>query len=156
MPAEPSTPERFPYGSPARYHLQHAHLFASDLELTLAFYRRWFDARVVWDGDVGGARNVFVQIGKGALHFYGQPPRDAHRSGGIHHIGIQVAGLRDLYERMKAGGVRLPNPIRAMGGGGYFMIEAPDHVLIELFEPGPEVDRNPALRDYFGFGQTGA
>jgi hypothetical protein len=64
-----------------------------------------------------------------------------------------VVGLQDLYGRMQAGGVKLPNPIRDFGdGGGYFMIEAPDHVLIELFEPGADVKDDPALRDYFGFG----
>jgi hypothetical protein len=58
---------------------------------------------------------------------------------------------------MRLGGVALPNPIRALGtDGGYFMIEAPDHVLIELFEPGADVEDDPALRDYFGFGQPGA
>lgn len=156
MPTEPAPPERHPYGSDARCHLQHAHLFASDLGKTLAFYQRWFDAKVVWDGPVGGARNVFLQIGKGALHFYDQPPK-GDRGGGIHHIGIQVVGLRDLYARMQAGGVTLPNPIRELwSGGGYFMIEAPDHVLIELFEPGAEAARDPVLRDYFGFGAPAA
>lgn len=56
-----------PYGRDERFHLQHVHLFASDLDQTIAFYMRWFDARISWDGDYGGARNVFMKIGIGAL-----------------------------------------------------------------------------------------
>lgn len=55
-----------PYGRDERYHLQHVHLFASNLGETIAFYTRWFDALVVWDGDYGGARNVIMKIGIGA------------------------------------------------------------------------------------------
>ena len=43
---------RYPYGRTQRYHLQHVHLFASDVEATIAFYRTWFDAEVIpWPQD---------------------------------------------------------------------------------------------------------
>lgn len=60
-----SSPEdwHYPYGSPARYPLQHTHLFASDIASTIAFYRTWFDAEVVWEGVYAEARNVFMKIG---------------------------------------------------------------------------------------------
>ena len=58
----------FPYGSDQRYHLHHSHLFASDIEATIAFYETWFDAKVVWDDGVRGARNVYMKIGIGAMH----------------------------------------------------------------------------------------
>lgn len=61
---------RYPYGSPTRFHLQHTHLFASDIEATIAFYRTWFDAEVVRDGVYAQARNVFMKIGIGAMHLY--------------------------------------------------------------------------------------
>lgn len=139
---------RFPYGRTDRYHLQHIHLFARDIAHSIDFYTRWFDAEVAWDGDYGGARNVFMRIGIGALHFYDQPPRELHRNA-VHHLGMQVVGLQDLYDRMKAAGVHLPNPIRRSKGGGYFMLEAPDQVLIEAFEPGAE--RDPNVLAYYGY-----
>ena len=146
--SSPPSPEH-PYGRDDRYHLQHVHLFASDIDATLAFYTQWFDARVAWDGDYGGARNVFVKIGIGAIHLYEQPPRDLGRNA-VHHLGFQVVGLRDLYDRMKAAGVDLPNPIREHQGGGYFMVNAPDDVLLEVFEPGPS--RDPRVLAYYGLG----
>ena len=106
----------FPYGSDQRYHLHHSHLFASDIEATIAFYEAWFDAKVVWDGGVRGARNVFMKIGIGAMHLYDQPPRDIGKNA-IHHLGMQVVGLAELYERMMAAGLNIPNPIGILGAG---------------------------------------
>ena len=139
---------RFPYGSKQRYHLQHVHLFARELDSTLEFYRRWFDGEVMWDGDYGGARNVFMKIGIGALHFYDQQPRELGHNA-VHHLGMQVVDLQDLYDRMKTAGLHLPNPIRTSKGGGYFMVQAPDQVLIEAFEPGPE--RDASVLRYYGY-----
>jgi predicted enzyme related to lactoylglutathione lyase len=146
-----ATPDdwQYPYGTRQRYHLQHVHLFASDLNATIVFYRTWFDAEVIWDGDVAGARNVFMKIGIGALHLYDQQPRGEGRNA-VHHLGMQVVGLDELYARMKAAGLHVPNPIRRFdAGGGYFMLGAPDGVVIEVFEPGPL--REPAVRQYYGF-----
>lgn len=139
-------PERYPYKSTRRYHLQHTHLFAADLNASIAFYTRWFDAEVMWDGDYGGARNVFMRIGIGALHCYEQPPRD-HGRNAVHHLGMQVVGLDELHARMIAAGLS-PNPIRRAGGSAYFMIQAPDGILLEVFEPGP--GRDPAVLRYYG------
>lgn len=138
-----------PYGLDDRCHLQHVHLFASNVAATIAFYSRWFDARVVWDGEYGGARNVFMKIGIGAMHLYDQSPRDLGRNA-VHHLGMQVVGLRDVYDRMKVAGVDLPNPIREHAGGGYFMVKAPDDVLLEVFEPG--TSRDPGVLAYYGLG----
>ncbi|WP_066735973.1 VOC family protein [Cupriavidus sp. D384] len=142
--------ERYPYGSDARFHMHHAHLFATDLDVTIAFYQKWFDGKVMWDGSYGGARNVFMRIGIGALHFYSQAPREKGRNA-IHHLGMQVVGLQELYERMKNGGVVFRNPIRHADGSCYVMLEAPDGVLWELFEPG--VGRDPTVLRYYGLGQ---
>lgn len=139
---------RYPYGQQQRYHLQHVHIFASDIEATIGFYRTWFDGEVAWDGSVAGARNVFMKIGIGAIHLYDQLPR-GHGRNAVHHLGMQVVGIDELYQRMKAAGLHIPNPIRRLeGGGGYFMLGAPDEVVIEVFESGPA--RDPSVRKYYG------
>jgi hypothetical protein len=40
---------------------------------------RALGAEVYFDGDFGGARNVFMKIGAGRLHLYSQQPRDDGR-----------------------------------------------------------------------------
>lgn len=148
MTDDAPAPRPRPYGSAAQCHLHHPHLFASDIDATIAFYRTWFGAEVMHDGPYAGSRNVFMKIGIGAMHLYDQPPRGQGR-GAIHHLGMQVSDLDALYARMKAGGVHLPNPIKRSDGGGYFMVEAPDGVLLEVFEPGPARPRE--VLSYYGY-----
>ena len=57
-----------------------------------------------------------MKIGIGAMHLYDQPPRDIGKNA-IHHLGMQVVGLAELYERMMAAGLNIPNPIRNLGSG---------------------------------------
>lgn len=142
---------RFPYGSDKRYHMHHTHILCADVEASTAFYRRWFDAEVAWDGDYAGTRNVFLKIGIGALHLY-QKSVDTTARNAIHHLGIQVVGLDDLYSRMQQAGIELRNPIRRVDGGGYFMLQAPDNILLELFEPGPL--RRPEVLAYYGYDES--
>ncbi|MCP4005370.1 MAG: VOC family protein [bacterium] len=115
----------------ARIH--HTHLFASDLDASLDFYRQWFGAEVLADETVAGARNVMVRIGDGRLNFYDQLPRGNGKNG-IHHIGIQTDDLLELVSLMKEGGVHFRTPIRGEPGTCYIMVEAPDGVLLELLE----------------------
>ena len=139
---------RYPYGRADRYNMQHTHLFASDVEATIAFFRDWFDAKVAWDGDYAGARNIFLKIGIGAIHLYEQPPRDLGRNV-VHHLGMQIVGLAELHGRMSVAGLSVGVLRLSKGGGGYFMLQAPDNVLIELFEP--DADGDAAALSYFGF-----
>jgi len=96
-----------------------------------------------------------MKIGIGALHFYDQPPKALGKNA-VHHLGMQVVGLDELYTRMKNEGLNLPNPIRRFSrkanSGGYFMLEAPDGVLLEIFEPG--ISNVKAVREYYGFGEV--
>ena len=118
-------------------HVHHAHLFASDLDATLKFYREMFGGEILADLNMAGARNVFVAVGQGRLHFYDQPPRDEGK-GAIHHIGIQTDDLQGLVTLMKAKGFPFRKEISDFGFWKYVMVEAPDHVLLELFQIIPE------------------
>ncbi len=128
-------------------HVHHVHLFASSLERSIEFYREFFDGKVVLDIEAAGARNVFMRIGTGRIHFYDQPPKDSGR-GAIHHFGIQTDNLEALVAKMKARGVKFRKEIADFGFWKYVMAPAPDGVLIELFEVDKE--KVPAeYRDYF-------
>lgn len=115
----------------ARFH--HAHLFASNLDDTLRFYERWFDATVVADHEFAGARNVMVRVGTGMLNFYDQAPK-AQGKNAVHHLGFQVDDLADLAARMEHSGIDLRSGVRELAELDYLMVEAPDGVLLEVFE----------------------
>ena len=57
--------------------LHHVHIFASDIDATIAWWREKLGGELVYDGVLAGSRNVFMRIGSGGLHLYDQPPRDA-------------------------------------------------------------------------------
>ena len=114
-------------------HVHHAHLFASDINASLKYYQEMFGGEILADLQMAGARNVFLSLGQGRLHFYDQPPRDEGR-GAIHHIGIQTDNLEALVAHMKARGVQFRKEISDFGFWKYVMAPAPDNVLLELFQ----------------------
>jgi len=113
--------------------LHHVHIFASDVEQTIAWWCQHLDAKVLFDGDLAGSRNVLIVVGTGRLNIYAQPPRDSGR-GAVHHLGIRVTGLRDLWERLRSSGVSSQHGLREHDGWRYVMVRAPDDLLLELFE----------------------
>lgn len=120
-------------GSWARLH--HAHLFASDLDATVGWWRRWFGARVVADEVLLGSRNVMVAVGDGRLNLYDQaPPLDGAGRSAVHHLGVQVRDVAALEVSLRAAGVPLRRGPREGEGFRYLMVEAPDGVLVEVFE----------------------
>lgn len=114
-------------------HIHHVHTFASDVEKSIKFYEEFFGGKVVLDSELAGARNVFMKIGHGRLHFYDQPPKNPGR-GSIHHFGIQTDNIEEVVDKLRAGGVALRKGITDLGFWKYVMVPAPDDILIELFQ----------------------
>ena len=113
--------------------LHHAHIFAGDMERTLAWWRDHLDARVLFDGELAGARNVLIGVGNGRINIYDQAPKGTGRSA-VHHLGVRVKDFGAVWERLQAGGVTSPNGPREHDGWRYVMISAPDDILVEIFE----------------------
>jgi catechol 2,3-dioxygenase-like lactoylglutathione lyase family enzyme len=128
-------------------HVHHAHLFASDIDRTIRYFREFFGGRVVLDANLAGARNVFLEVGKGRLHLYDQPPKKPG-SGTVHHLGIQTDDIDGIVENLRTAGVRLRKDVTDLGFWKYVMVPAPDELLIELFQ----VDKSALpeeLADFF-------
>lgn len=115
--------------------LHHTHLMASDVDATIAFWCDHFGAKVVFDADFAGARNVFLRVGQGRLHLYAQPPRHAGPAT-VHHLGIETDALPDLVRRLQAAGVSVTE-VRELPDASYAMAQGPDGLLLELFQPNP-------------------
>lgn len=128
-------------------HVHHVHLFASNVDESIAFYREVFGGEVALDMELAGARNVFIAVGKGRIHLYDQPPKDSGR-GGIHHFGIQTDDIDEVVQRLTDRGVTLRKGVTDFGAWKYVMVPAPDDVLIELFQV-DTVALPEQLKDYF-------
>lgn len=116
--------------------LDHAHLFSSDIEKTARWYVTMLGAEVIYDTELVGHRNVRLEIGGGALHVYEQPPRGPGRQI-VHHLGIRTDALRGLVAHMQAQGHRFHKAITEEPAFRYVMCEAPDGLLLELYEVKP-------------------
>ena len=127
-------------------HVHHVHIFASDIKRSVRFYETFFGGKVILDSELAGARNVFMKIGHGRLHFYDQPPKNPGR-GSIHHFGIQTDDIEGVVDRLRSGGISFRKGITDLGFWKYIMVPAPDDILIELFQ----VDKTqlPALFDEY-------
>jgi len=122
----------------------HVHLFASDIDESLRFYRGMFGAKVIFDREMAGSRNVLISIGSGKINFYDQPPK--HEAQGVmHHLGIETDDLGALAEHMKSKGFGFRNPIKDYGAWKYIMAQGPDNVLLELFQ----IVSNETTGDHF-------
>ncbi|MFW9827830.1 MAG: VOC family protein [Candidatus Thorarchaeota archaeon] len=113
--------------------LHHTHLFASNLDTSIKFYQDMFEAKILFDLKLAGARNVMISIGSSKINFYDQPPKDQGR-GAIHHLGIETDDLKALVEHMKSKGFQFINNVKTFGPLKYIMAAAPDNVLLEIFE----------------------
>ena len=67
----------------------------------------------------------------------------------MNHLGMCVDDLEECPAGLEAAGHRR-RPIVDTGGGRYAMVEAPDGVLLEVFEP--PSDLSDLLAGYFGIG----
>lgn len=113
--------------------LHHAHLFASNLDESIKFYKEMFGAEIILDLNVGGARNVMIAIGSSKINFYDQPPKVKDR-GPVHHLGIETDDIDALVSHMKSKGIEFRKSVSNLGYLKYIMVSAPDNVLLELFE----------------------
>jgi len=113
--------------------LHHAHIFASDITATLAWWQTMLGAEVVFDGDFGGARNVFLRVGEGRLHIYDQWQNGLER-GPVHHLGVHCDDLLKLVATMKSKGAVFRGDVREFENWRYIMCAAPDNLLLELFQ----------------------
>jgi catechol 2,3-dioxygenase-like lactoylglutathione lyase family enzyme len=130
----------------ATHHVHHVHIFASNIDRSVQFYKEYFGGQVVVDADMAGARNVFMRVGSGRIHFYDQHPRHSGR-GSIHHFGIQTDDIDGDFARLRAAGISFKKDITDLGAWKYIMVPAPDNILIELFQ----VDKAMIPRDMRGY-----
>jgi catechol 2,3-dioxygenase-like lactoylglutathione lyase family enzyme len=113
--------------------LDHPHVFASNLDETVRWWADMLGAKVAFDVEFMGVRNVRMTVGRGAIIFMGQAPKVVG-SGSVHHLGIGTDDLAGLVASLEAKGVKLHQPMIETATLRVAMVMAPDEVLLELFE----------------------
>jgi catechol 2,3-dioxygenase-like lactoylglutathione lyase family enzyme len=113
--------------------LDHPHVFASDIDATVKWWTEMLGAKVVFDVEFMGVRNVRMTVGRGAIIFMAQAPKVVG-PGSVHHLGIATDDLAGLVASLEAKGVKLYQPIIEAGTLKIALVVAPDEVMLELFE----------------------
>jgi len=111
--------------------LRHLALRVRDTARSSAFYREFFDMRVVWQPD---AESAYLSSGGDNLALHQHP--DANPGGALDHLGFFVATPADvasLADRMRAGGVEIvADPKRHRDGSESFYCKDPDGNVVQV------------------------
>ncbi len=130
------------------YTIEHVSLRCRDIESSVDFFRRMFDAKVILRRIPGeGRRIVFLRIGDSMLELMemGSPaePVDALNHLGVHHIGIKAEDFEAAYRDLKAkGAVFVGEPFEPTPGIRLAFLREPNGAVIELVQRDPKVFQN--------------
>jgi lactoylglutathione lyase len=127
------------------FSIEHVTLRVRDLEASIDFYQRMFDARVILRRNLkDGKKIVFLKIGDTMLELMSfgpaMEPGDPRERYGVHHIGIQTDDFAGAYQRLKAQGAEfLGEPFYPTEGISLVFLRDPNGAVIELARREPKV-----------------
>ncbi len=127
------------------YTIEHVSIRCRDIESSIDFFRRMFDAKVILRRTPGeGRRIVFLRIGDSMLELMemGSPsePADPLSHLGVHHIGIKAEDFESAYRDLKAKGATfVGEPFEPTPGIRLSFLREPNGAVIELVQRNPEV-----------------
>ena len=122
--------------------IEHVHFLCADPEKTAAFFKTYLDAEEVERITMPDWLIVRLQVGSTVLalspkqgdQVLAEPPAPPYR--GFSHIGITVAAVDDLVERMRGDGVPVTvEPFEIAPGLRAAYVLAPDDIELELMQP---------------------
>jgi len=125
------------------WNYDHVHLKASDLDKTISFYEKNFNAEQKFSRELRGMSIVGMDINGMTLLISdtaeGENPKpgSADPQFGLIHFGLRCDNLEQKVVELKNNGVEFTMDLTDIGGRTKIaFIKAPDEVLIELLERG--------------------
>ena len=123
------------------YSLDHIHLRCSDLDASIAYYEKMFDAKEVARGEAKGMPIIALEMA--GQRFCFSPKREGvdirvepdEPAWGLYQIALKVDNLDAAMAALKErGAVISRGPVDLRGGLRVFFVEAPDGVEMEVME----------------------
>jgi lactoylglutathione lyase len=127
------------------YTIEHVSIRCRDLEASVEYFRRMFDAKVILRRTPGeGRRIIFLRIGESMLELMemgsASEPVDPLTHYGVHHIGIKVEDFESAYRDLKAKGATfVREPFEPTPGIRLAFLKEPNGAVIELVQRDPKV-----------------
>jgi catechol 2,3-dioxygenase-like lactoylglutathione lyase family enzyme len=120
------------------YTIEHVSIRCRDMEASIEYFRRMFDAEVILRRTPGeGRRIVFLRIGDSMLELMemgpASEPAEPLTHYGFHHIGIKVDDFEAAYKDLKAKGANfIREPFEPTPGIKLAFLQEPNGTVIEL------------------------
>ncbi len=127
------------------FSIEHVAIRCRDLEASVEYYRRMFNARVILRRNLAGSKKIaFLQIGDSMMELMGfgpgSEPVDPREHYGVHHIGIKTDNFEATYRELKAKGAEfLGEPFEPTSGIRLAFLREPNGAVIELAQRDPKV-----------------
>jgi catechol 2,3-dioxygenase-like lactoylglutathione lyase family enzyme len=127
------------------FSVEHVSVRVRDLEESIDYYRRMFEARLILRRNLSGGRKIaFLRMGESMLELMGfgpgREPVDAREHYGFHHIGIRTDNFERTVQDLKAKGAEfLGEPFQPTPGIHLVFLRDPNGAVIELAQRDPKV-----------------
>jgi catechol 2,3-dioxygenase-like lactoylglutathione lyase family enzyme len=127
------------------YTLEHATIRCRNLEESIQFYERMFQAQLLFRRNLlGGKTIVYLRLGDSMLELMdfgaAREAGDPREFYGIHHIGIKTPDLEASYRDLKAKGAEfLVEPFSPVPGIRLAFLKDPNGAVLEIVERDPQV-----------------
>jgi catechol 2,3-dioxygenase-like lactoylglutathione lyase family enzyme len=127
------------------YSIEHISIQCRDLETSIHYFQRMFDAEVILRREPGSPKRMaFLRIGNSMLELMEMGPAseavEPMKHYGIHHIGIKTDDFESAYRDLRAKGADfLGEPFEPIPGIRLVFLREPNGAVIELAQRDPEV-----------------
>ena len=127
------------------YSIEHVSIQCRDLEASVDYFRRMFDAEVILRRRLDESRRItFLRIGDTMLELMemgpASEPAEPMKHYGVHHIGIKTDDFESAYRDLQAKGADfLGEPFEPTPGIRLVFLREPNGAVIELAQRDPEV-----------------
>jgi lactoylglutathione lyase len=124
-----------------QYSLDHIHVRCSDVDVSIAYFKKMFDAKEVARGEAKGMPIITLEMAGQRFAF--SPKREEvtirvklHEPGwGVYQIGLKVENLDKTLAELKERGAEISKePFTPMDGLRIFFVNGPDGLEIEVME----------------------
>ncbi len=127
------------------YSIEHVSIQCRDLESSVDYFRRMFDAEVILRRRLDESRRIaFLRMGDTMLELMemgpASEPGEPMKHYGVHHIGIKTDDFESAYRDLQAKGADfLGEPFEPTPGIRLVFLREPNGAVIELAQRDPEV-----------------
>lgn len=127
------------------YSIEHVSIQCRDLEASVDYFRRMFDAEVILKRRLDESRRItFLRMGDTMLELMemgpASDPAEPMKHYGFHHIGIKTDDFESAYRDLQAKGADfLGEPFEPTPGIHLVFLREPNGAVIELAQRDPEV-----------------